>query len=597
MSQRKRWRRAGARCAAVLRVLLALSLVAGPSAGSGDVLAAVVRPVVAAGITAAALASGVLAALSTSTAAIAQPAPTGPPAAESSQVGRARRGVPTRYLAPLPLQDVGADAARSHQLLARTRHGYAYVLFDKTTPTTADVQLARAASGASLRFVVQGQAVTRVAAANVATATFADGMVVRWSSFADRLKEDILLPRRPANDRIVFSLSYQGLRLDPDGVGGFVARSSNDGAKLFRMLPPTLEDAQGREGDATLTLQGESATITLDAAFLATATYPLTVDPTTTLLSPQAIRLNEPGDIYATFQTQNGDTCWRTFGLDSPERIDVFGSTETLPEGARERVGDHSWQPGQELVFYQDLLGNMSGGPDLVPCRSEEFLSTDTSAAIVTPVADDEYQIAWESFPPPDLTYPEPDYNDMIVRIQAVPAGSGEPTAVDPFWFRTHQNRWLPVGRSADPVNLLNGSFEYTRTDLAIAGKAGGVSLTHAHNRNDERVGPLGPGWTLAHGARIVRPDATSADRVLVTPEGRSDRYTYNVDGTYTPPQAVYTTLVKNADGTYAATHQDQSRWQSGHHCSPRYRCAQLPHTYTVSPLGRAAGSGGSGAA
>ncbi len=55
------------------------------------------------------------------------------------------------------------------------------------------------------------------------------------------------------------------------------------GALLFHILAPTVEDATGKPGKAMLTLDASSATIALDPAFLATAAYPITVDPTTLL--------------------------------------------------------------------------------------------------------------------------------------------------------------------------------------------------------------------------------------------------------------------------------------------------------------------------
>jgi YD repeat-containing protein len=59
----------------------------------------------------------------------------------------------------------------------------------------------------------------------------------------------------------------------------------------------------------------------------------------------------------------------------------------------------------------------------------------------------------------------------------------------------------------------------------------------------------------------LVSPGGGSGDLILKAPEGRSDRYQRQADGSFQPPPAVYTTLAKNGDGSYTATLQDQSTW------------------------------------
>ncbi|MDQ5826392.1 MAG: DUF6531 domain-containing protein [Chloroflexota bacterium] len=120
---------------------------------------------------------------------------------------------------------------------------------------------------------------------------------------------------------------------------------------------------------------------------------------------------------------------------------------------------------------------------------------------------------------------------------------------------------WLFTGVSDDPVNTLTGSYSYSFTDLAVAGRGPSPAVTRAYNSNDPRVGPLGPGWMHNYAARLVSPAPDSTDLVLVGPEGRSDRYTSNGDNSYTPPPGVYTTLKKNDEGTYTATFKDQTTW------------------------------------
>src|SRR6266542_2313185 len=63
------------------------------------------------------------------------------------------------------------------------------------------------------------------------------------------------------------------------GAGGYWLYDAT-GTARFRVPAPTVHDALGRSGSATLALTESQATVTIDATFLATAAYPVTVDPT-----------------------------------------------------------------------------------------------------------------------------------------------------------------------------------------------------------------------------------------------------------------------------------------------------------------------------
>lgn len=114
------------------------------------------------------------------------------------------------------------------------------------------------------------------------------------------------------------------------------------------------------------------------------------------------------------------------------------------------------------------------------------------------------------------------------------------------------------IRKGGDPVNTLTGSFTIERTDVSIVGRGPSPVFTRYYDSSNTLTGPLGPGWVHSYGTRLVRPDGSTNDIVLITPEGRGDRFTFS-GGNYTAPTGVNTTLVKNADGTYRATDKDQS--------------------------------------
>jgi YD repeat-containing protein len=228
--------------------------------------------------------------LATTLAASLSPTPTEPPAVLLTATPRATTtptATPTGTapLGPTPtaasttqtvaLADRSGDPAWGYRYGARVG-GSRVGLFGKASGA-ADAWLQHH-SGTSLRFALPGT--PTLLAAGGATATAQVGTVTaRWTSLADRLKEDLVLASRPAGDQVSFGLETQGLHLVSDGSGGYRAQDAH-GQTLFHLLAPTVHDALGRTGTAKLSIVGTTATLGLDPAFLAAAAYPVTVDPT-----------------------------------------------------------------------------------------------------------------------------------------------------------------------------------------------------------------------------------------------------------------------------------------------------------------------------
>jgi RHS repeat-associated protein len=112
-----------------------------------------------------------------------------------------------------------------------------------------------------------------------------------------------------------------------------------------------------------------------------------------------------------------------------------------------------------------------------------------------------------------------------------------------------------------DPVQTFSGALLYRHTDLAIPGRGPAVQFGRAYNSADTRSGPLGPGWTHSYNVRLRGPGDSSEDQLLVRADGNTDRFTHNPDGTFSPPPAVYASLVRNPDGSYLVTERDQRSW------------------------------------
>lgn len=109
---------------------------------------------------------------------------------------------------------------------------------------------------------------------------------VRFDVSSARLKEDIVLANRTSASRpLRFEVVTKGASLVRDDAGWLVSR---DGAALWRVESPFAVDAAGRRGDVDVHTAGSRWTYTLDADFVRTAKYPVTVDPTISTVTTAA---------------------------------------------------------------------------------------------------------------------------------------------------------------------------------------------------------------------------------------------------------------------------------------------------------------------
>src|SRR5216683_2908117 len=103
-------------------------------------------------------------------------------------------------------------------------------------------------------------------------------------------------------------------------------------------------------------------------------------------------------------------------------------------------------------------------------------------------------------------------------------------------------------GCEGDPVNTAFGSLSERFDDFFIPGRGMALTLAHTYNSVFAAVrAPLGFGWTHSYNMHLV-DNGTS---VIITQEDGS-QVTFSRSGTsYTAPQRVIATLVKNPDGTF----------------------------------------------
>lgn len=114
------------------------------------------------------------------------------------------------------------------------------------------------------------------------------------------------------------------------------------------------------------------------------------------------------------------------------------------------------------------------------------------------------------------------------------------------------------TARRADPVDTATGAFVHAEHDAALPGAGVPFSFDRTYNSNDERVGPLGRGWTHAYRASLAV--AANGDVTVRAEDGAEIVYLRLPDGTYQRPAGVLSSLFA-VPGGYDLVRQDETRY------------------------------------
>ncbi|MEX5637487.1 DNRLRE domain-containing protein, partial [Parafrankia sp. FMc2] len=92
-------------------------------------------------------------------------------------------------------------------------------------------------------------------------------------------------------------------------------------------------------------------------------------------------------------------------------------------------------------------------------------------------------------------------------------------------------------------VHPLAQNYSSTVTDAAVSGVGPALSVSRTYNSLSSSDGIFGPGWTSEFD-RSANPEAAGDGDILVRKaDGRVERFGRNTDGTFAPPQGVYSLL------------------------------------------------------
>jgi len=127
--------------------------------------------------------------------------------------------------------------------------------------------------------------------------------------------------------------------------------------------------------------------------------------------------------------------------------------------------------------------------------------------------------------------------------------GGSDGSSTDGGWYSGSANN--DMASTGEPVNTGTGSYEYSHTDLTLAGR---MPLIFARSYNSRTAavspGPLGYGWTFTYGISLTTPDNGSTIHVTFG-TGRADIFHRQTDGSYVAASRQFDTLAANRDGAY----------------------------------------------
>ena len=137
--------------------------------------------------------------------------------------------------------------------------------------------------------------------------------------------------------------------------------------------------------------------------------------------------------------------------------------------------------------------------------------------------------------------------------------GASKPFWIDDIGRNLVETTGGPTERSVDdgdPVDTATGRATHSHTDMAIPGKGLPLEFSRTYQSMSATPGDLGYNWRHTYSA-ILRIDSDNSVTVYY-PSGGAAFFKYN-SGSYTQPDGIHDSLVKNGDGTYTLTTRARS--------------------------------------
>jgi len=452
-------------------------------------------------------------------------------------------------------------------------------------------------SGQTVSFAPLAVTGATPAAAAGATASYANvwpGVSVRYAALPDGVQEALILASAAAPHSFTFQLRLSAGLTAAAVPDGSITITDRQGAVVFTLPAPAMTDTShrpaGRSRAVRLSLDpgGTVLTLTADAAWLAdpARVYPVTIDPTVSLLPPTQ-------DCYLVGGTYAATSfCGLPFleaGWDGSEALHSllqFNVAAALPAQSTILHADlalyltgeangtvsqlaasglsHSWTPAATWNTTDGVQPWTTPGGDFTATDASRPVSLGGTLNTWVTLSPTQLVADWLSGSQPNLglLVKEPVENGRnSFAFASAEAASNPPTLTvtyAPWQGARAVAPSLAFGlddRLGVQVNLASGNLLVQASDLAIAGTGLPLRLERSFNSLSAAVTtPEGNGWLLDTGRDVGLVAFGDGSVAFLGPSGYQAPFLQQADGSFLAPSGLDATLVRQQDGSYQLT-------------------------------------------
>lgn len=414
------------------------------------------------------------------------------------------------------------------------------------------------------------------------------GVDLQYVVISDRIKENMILSRPMKLAQITQKMQADGLTLIKEEDGTITAIAKDTQQPVFKMQAPFMMDKEGNGCNISFDLLESNGLYyliyNLDQKWLATAKYPVTIDPTiTTSLNPADVidtRVSSalPNNNYVSSYimcTGNGASSGINYSLVKFNNMPVIGPSEMIVH-AGFRVKRASSSSINSTVTAHQITGSWT--PSTVTWNSKpSFDSSIEDYRVVDTVANKTFE--WDVTRIAKSWYSGTANNGILLKDISDSGGYKEWYTSNaaygdvPYAYFVYTNYaglegyWdyasSSIGRGgAANINLYNGNLVYTHSTLATTGNRMPVSITHVFNSSarDDNWLVYGYGWRTNYDQRIEYVSISGTNYYKYTDEDGTVHYFVMSGGEWKSEDGIDLKLSVGGDNTITLKDKSENK-------------------------------------
>lgn len=415
---------------------------------------------------------------------------------------------------------------------------------------------------------------------NLNTITYPDiypGVDLRYTLDLGQLKEELILKDNSNKNEFLYKLRSNNVKREVTPEGIIIFSDPDTGEKLFRFDKPFAVDSNGSLCEqVSLEIENNLLKLTIDSEWLKKAVYPVTIDPTITLLQVEFYKAStgfsstqglnnwyyeeqrSDNNYYPmTWDGSFGHNYW--VGADTDVTVRSSSQTSDAWNSVRRWKAPHD---GNIMIWCKVYSSNytfegiyvkiMKNDTQIWPATGWKYIVSNNTPAYVNlsiPVVQGD-----------DIRFFSKGYETIswnpVITYNTNPEGIG----LEPYWNYTNSDLGAGWGTA---VNTSNLNFVLKKSLFAVPGRGLpiGDSITYNSMNTGGATGPLGNGWSLGTDSSIC--ERTDGSIQYIDSDGTYHYFSPDGSGGYTSPQGVYLTLIKKDEpGEYLIKDKKQNKYR-----------------------------------